>query len=315
MTDPRHAPRGRVLLALLTIYVLFGSGYLGIRLLMDDVDAVQAMAHRFLIAALILMVVVLAREGPGALRVTRQQVWGLVVTGSLLLGLGNGLSALAQVAGLASGVAALVIAMIPVWTVVLRTFAGDVPSGMTVVGVLLGVAGLVALVVLGREERGVVTVAGVVIAGAAGLCWAIGSFSAQGRVSLPRSVFASAMYQSVVAAVFCYVFALLIGERFSVAYSWRGIAGLSLLVLISVVGFSAFAWLLEHARLSVVSTHAYVNPVVAVAFGWLLLSEPVGRPVIWGGGLVLTAVVVIVVGERSGPNGPTRGETDAPVVR
>lgn len=298
-TPAPGAPRGTVAACLVAVWVLWGSVYLAIRLVIEDVDPFQAMAQRFLVAGLVLGAVVLVRRGPGGLRVTRRELLSLVVTGVLLLGLGNGLQALAQVEHLPSGIAALVVACVPAWAVLVRVATGDRPSPLTWLGVVVGLAGLVVLVVLGGGgEGGGVPLVGVSLCVAASVAWTIGGYL-QGVLAIPRDVVTVAAYQQLVAAGCSAVLAVATGEHFSVAYSGRGWFALAYLVgACSVVAFLAFAWLLRHVPLSLTATHAYVNPVVAVLLGWVVLAEPIGPPVLFGGGIVVGAVVLLVMAER-----------------
>ena len=232
------------------------------------------------------------------MRVTRRQLGVLVLTGVLLLGLGNGFQALAQVKGLPSGVAALVVAGVPAWAVLLRAATGDRPASSTLVGVAVGFAGLAVLVVLGRGLGGAMPVLGVVLCLGSSVAWAVGSYL-QGELDLPRDVFTIAAYQQLVAAACSTLLAVITRERFSIDYSPRGWFALGYLVVAcSIVAFLAFAWLLTHVPLSLTATHAYVNPVVAVLLGWLVLAEPIGLPIVLGGGIVVGSVVLIVSAER-----------------
>lgn len=294
------------MVCLAAVYVLWGSVYLAIRLVINEVDPFQAMAQRFLIAGIILSAIVVARRGPAAMRVSGLELRSLVVTGVLLLGLGNGLQALAQVRGLPSGVTALVVACVPAWAVLIRFATGDRPSSLTLVGVVIGFAGLVTLVALGRGLGDAMPLVAVVLCLGSSLSWTIGSWL-QGSLSLPRDVFTIAAYQQLVAACCSTVLAVGSRETFSVDYTARGWFGLVYLVLAcSIVAFLAFAWLLTHVPLSLTATHAYVNPVVAVVLGWLVLGEPIGAAVLVGGGVVVAAVALIVTAERSQAT-PTEG--------
>jgi drug/metabolite transporter (DMT)-like permease len=107
-------------------------------------------------------------------------------------------------------------------------------------------------------------------------------------------------YQTLVAAGCSATLGLASGEQLSIEYSTRGWGAMAYLIVVcSLLGFTAYAWLLTNVSLSLTATHAYVNPVVAVALGWLVLSEPVGPPVLVGGALVVGAVALVVSGERS----------------
>lgn len=298
---PELAPgtsRTTLVVCLGAVWVLWGSVYLAIRLVVNEVDPFQAMAQRFLLAGLILAVIVVVRRGWRGLRVTRSQFGTLVLTGVLLLGFGNGFQALAQVKGLPSGVAALVVAAVPAWAVLLRLATGDRPALLTLVGVVVGFGGLVLLVVLGQGAGGQMPLIGVVLCLGSSIAWAIGSFL-QGTMTLPQDVFVIAAYQQLLAAVCSTLLAVGSREQFSIDYSPRAWFALGYLVVaVSIVAFLAFTWLLTHVPLSLTATHAYVNPVVAVFMGWLVLAEPIGVPVLVGGGIVIASVVLIVSAER-----------------
>lgn len=192
--------RGHIVVCLGLVWVIWGSIYLAIRLVINEVDPFQAMAQRFLLAGLLLASIVALRRGPRALLVTRSQLRSLVLTGILLLGLGNGLQALAQRYGLASGIAALVVASVPAWAVVLRLALGDRPAPATLAGVVLGLVGLVLLFLLGRSDGGSMPLAGIVLCLGASLAWTLGSHL-QGAVDLPRDTFVIATYHQLVAGV------------------------------------------------------------------------------------------------------------------
>lgn len=280
------------------VWLLWGSVYLAIRLVVDEVDPFQAMAQRYFVAGLILAGIAAARGGWSVLRVTRAEAVGLVITGILLLGLGNGFQALAQVGGLPSGVAALIVATVPAWAVMIRLATGDRPPRATLWGVGIGFAGLVALVGLGQTTGEAVPLVAALFCLGASISWTLGSFL-QGRLTVPDDIVTVAAYQQLVAAGTSTTLAFATGERLSFDYSLQGWLALSWLVLAcSVAAFLAFAWLLANVPLSLTATHAYVNPVVAVLLGWLVLAEPIGAGVLVGGGAVIGAVVLIIGSER-----------------
>lgn len=296
MTSP--APVARVVVALGAVYLIWGSVFLAIRLVIEDVDPFQAMAQRFVVAGLLLVGWLVLRHGWTRLRVSASELGALVLTGVLLLGLGNGLQAWGQLEGLSSGVAALFVATVPAWVVLLRLIDRQRPSAPTLVGVMTGFAGLVLLVVLGRGLSGPMPIFGVLLVLGASLSWAVGSF-VQGRLRLPGDLLVITAYQQLAAAACSVVLAVGTGESFSIDYSARGWGAMAYLVLVcSLLGFTAYAWLLTNVPLPLTATHAYVNPVVAVLLGWLVLSEPLGLGVLLGGGMVVAAVVLIVGGER-----------------
>ncbi|MEV6797632.1 EamA family transporter [Micromonospora rifamycinica] len=290
--------------ALILVYVLWGSTYLGIRVVVESVPSLGSAAARFGSAALVLAVVLRLRRGPGALRVDRRQFGSAALVGVLLLAGGNGLVVLAESGppGVAvpSGIAALLVATVPLLVVLLRTVTGDRPPGWTFAGVTLGFLGLV-LLVLPRGGSGAVPLVGALTVVAAATCWSVGSFLSN-RLRMPADPFVATVYEMFAGAVVLVVLALARGELrgFSPAQvttrSWLALAYLT--VAGSLVAFTAYVWLLAHAPISLASTYAYVNPVVAVALGALLVAEPITGQVLFGGAVIVAGVALVVTTER-----------------
>lgn len=304
--------RRTLVVCMAAVWLLWGSVYLAIRLVVDEVDPFQAMAQRYLVAGLVLAGTAVLRKGWRTLRLSRPEMVGLLATGILLLGFGNGFQALAQVRGLPSGVAALIVATVPAWAVLLRLVTGDRPPVATLCGVAVGFAGLAALIGVGQTTGEALPLLGAVFCLAASVSWTVGSFL-QGSLRLPRDIVAVAAYQQLVAAGCSTTLALATREQFSTDYSAQGWFALAYLVVAcSIVAFLAFAWLLANVPLSLVATHAYVNPVVAVLLGWLVLAEPIGPGVLVGGGAVVGAVVLIISSERRAAANTRVPETIAP---
>jgi drug/metabolite transporter (DMT)-like permease len=293
-----RAPVGAVLGALVVIYVVWGSVYLAIRLVINESDPFASMAQRFFAAGGLMFVIVVLRGGWRRLVITRRQALVVLLTGFLLLAVGNGFQALGQTQGVASGVAALIVAGVPLWVAMLRTAGGDRPHVLTFVGIALGLVGLLVLVLLGRGAGTGYPLLGLLSVTAASVGWALGSFL-MGKLDVPRDIFVVSTYQQLVAGCSSLCLALVRGESFTVGYTARGWLAMTYLVLVcSVMAFSVYTWLVTHAPLSLVATHAYVNPVVAVLLGWLVLSEPIGAAVLVGGGVVVASVVVVVTASR-----------------
>ncbi|MCX5145645.1 EamA family transporter [Streptomyces sp. NPDC048550] len=289
---------GAVWTALALVYVLWGSTYLAIRVVVRTMPPFLSAGARFIAAGLLLLGLVAWRYGPAALRATRAQVGSAVMVGLLLILGGNGLVVLAETE-VPSGLAALLIAAVPMWLVVLRTATGDRPPLRTLGGVLLGFAGLAVLTRPGIG--GAVQLSGVLLVLVASVLWSLGSFSAS-KLSLPGNPFTGSAYQMLAGGAGGIAVGLLRGEHrgldpagFSTA-SWLALG--HLVVFGSLVAFTAYAWLLQSAPLSLVATYAYVNPVVAVALGALILDEALTWPILVGGAVVVAAVCVIVSTER-----------------
>ncbi|MEH0936860.1 EamA family transporter [Micromonospora psammae] len=321
-SPPASATPGRPALiwtALLLVYVLWGSTYLGIRIAVESLPPLASAAARFATAGLVLAVVLRLRRGPGALRVDRRQLASAALVGALLLAGGNGLVVLAESGppgtAVPSGVAALLVATVPLLVVLLRTATGDRPRAWTFAGVTLGFLGLV-LLVLPTGDSAAVPLAGALTVVAAATSWSVGSFLS-GRLRMPADPFVATVYEMVAGAAVLLLLALGRDELrgFSpaevTARSWAALA--YLMVAGSLVAFTAYVWLLHHAPISLVSTYAYVNPVVAVALGALLVAEPVTVPVLLGGAVIVAGVALVVTTER--PRRATAGTTVEPARR
>jgi drug/metabolite transporter (DMT)-like permease len=286
------------------VYVVWGSTYLAIAFLVETMPPLLSMGVRFICAAALLGAIVAVRQGPRALAVSRANLRATLLVAALLLGGGLGAVTLAEEAGVASGVAALLVASMPLWLVLLRAGSGDRPSGATVAGVLTGFAGIAILVLPGGGTSGpVLAMAGILLGT---LSWALGSFLSP-RLPLPANPFALTTWEMLLGGLVLCAVGLLRGEAadvdaggFSAASLW---AWAYLVVVGSVVGFTAFVWLLGNARLSLISTYAYVNPVVAVLLGWLVRGEALTAAVVVGGAVTVAGVVLVVRGERPGHAG------------
>lgn len=294
---PGAASPAAVWVALVVVYVVWGSTYLAIRIMVEDMPPLLAAGARFLAAGLVLAALLAVRGGPRALRVTPRQLAGCTLLGLLLPACGNGLVTVGE-RNVASGVAALLVAAVPLWVVVLRTVSGDRPGRLTWAGVLIGFAGLLVLL---RPGGGSTDLPHALLIVVATVGWSIGSWS-QSRLDLPASPFVTTVYEMLAGGVIMLVAGPLLGERTDLtgyaASSW--LAWGYLVVFGSLVAFSAYVWLVGQAPLSLVSTYAYVNPVVAVVLGALVLAEPVTASVLVGGAVVVAGVAVVVGGERLG---------------
>ncbi|MTD12504.1 EamA family transporter [Nakamurella sp. YIM 132087] len=293
-----RAGPGQIGVALGLVYVIWGSVYLAVRLVIDETPPLTAMGARFLIAAVLLGGYVWWRRGFRSFRLSGRQIAGVILMGLCLLAIGNGLTSLGQQHGVSSGGAALLVASAPLWIALLRTASGDRPPWLGLLGVLVGFGGLVVLVLGGGAGVGPLPALGVGVMLVSAFCWSLGSWI-RPRVPLPADPLVGATYQLAVAGVTLATAGLVSGEPFDPHLSVRGWGAMAyLVVVVSIVGFSAYTWLLQHAPVSVVSTHAYVNPVVAVLLGAVVLHEPVTAAVLVGGGVVVLAVVLVIGAEQ-----------------
>ena len=297
MDDRYHgASRLQVGSALVTLYLVWGSTYLGIRVIVvNGMPPLPSMGLRFLIAGLLLGLVIVGRNGPAALRLTRRQLLSTAVIGLLLVFGGNGLVAVAE-QDVPSGLAALLISVTPLLLAGMRVATGDRPHPLTWLGVAFGFSGIAILV----RPTGASGWLGPVTVLAAALCWSTGSMISKQLLSAPDP-FVSAAYQMVIAGIAQIVVGAGIEglDGLGPDTPREGWTALVYLILVgSLLGYTSYYWLLAHAPISLVTTYTYVNPVVAVLLGWLVLSEQVTVRMLLGGAVALTGVVFVISAER-----------------
>jgi drug/metabolite transporter (DMT)-like permease len=222
-----------------------------------------------------------------------------LIIGTLLLLGGNGGVVLAE-QRIPSGIAALIVATSPIWMAIFEALvAGQRPSRLALAGLVAGAVG-VGILVVPLEGVAALDPVGIGLVVGAAICWSLGSIYAR-RAPLPRSPFQGAGLEMVAGGTVMLGVGLLRGELSTVDPSTFSSASLLavayLIVFGSVVAFTAYIWLLHHASISVVSTYAYVNPVVAVALGAVVLSEPM-TPRTWLASVIIIGAVVAMVSGR-----------------
>jgi drug/metabolite transporter (DMT)-like permease len=291
----RRSPAA-VVLALATVYLVWGSTYLAIRVTDRAMPPLLMSSVRFLIAGAALY----AFASRGRARPTRREWVAAAIVGAALLLVGNGGVAWAETK-LDSGFAALIVAIIPLYVALMdRLFFGRRLSRAAVIGLVVGFAGVALLVRPGGGNN--VGVALILVATTS--AWAAGSLYARGA-PLPSSPLLAASMQMLAASVFLGVAGLVGGEANDIhrdSFAGKPLIAFAYLVLVgSLIAFSAYAWLLKNVRISVVATYAFVNPVVAVALGTLFLDETIGWSTVVAGGAIVLAVVLIVTGGQRYP--------------
>jgi len=292
-TGPRPSPVA-VAAAFGAIYVLWGSNFLAIRIAVETIPPFLLMGARSLVAGIILLGWALAREG----RPFRREHWyGAAGVGTLLFLVGHGGLAWAQ-QHVPSGVAALVMATIPIWMVLLewRLLGAPRPGAATWVGLALGLAGIALLVGSGHGGNGAGTPLGpalVLMASAFG--WAAGSVGSR-LVPTPPSVAAATGLQLVVGGILLLVAAMAAGELSPApVVSARSLLAMAYMVVAaSLVSFTAYVWLLRVSTPGRVSSYAFVNPVVAVFVGWAIGGEAVTPRTVVAAAVIVLGVILIV---------------------
>lgn len=289
--------------ALITVYIVWGSTYLAIRVVVDaGIPPILGMGLRFLVAALIFLAILAMRDGWSSLRISAKEFRGAAIMGILLLVGGNGLVAVSEQT-VPSGLTALIIGAVPLWFVLLRFSGGDRPWRLTWLGVLVGFSGI-ATISLPRGGIDGVEAWGVVVLLAATISWSIGSYLSP-HLNLPKRTAVAVSYEMLVAGLLMTIGASLFGdlsELRDTSISLDGWLALAYLIVFgSLLAFTAYGYALANAPLSLVGTYAYVNPVVAVFLGWLILSESITAIVVVGGALVVLGVALVVSAERPRP--------------
>src|SRR5438309_4107324 len=290
------APAARIWLALGTVYLLWGSTYLGIKFSIATIPPLLMGSVRFLVAGAILYVIgIRAGDVRGDRLGARQWLAALVIGSALLVG-GNGGVILAE-QYVPTGVVALLVATAPLWMAIIdRVVFGRRLPALVIVGLLIGFGGVAFL--SGPPGSGRINLLGAAAALAAPLCWASGSVFAR-HVNLPVRPLVAAAMEMLWAGLLFGIASILTGELGRV--HWQQVSTTSLVALLylivfgSLVGFSAYVWLLRSAPLSLVSTYAYVNPVVAVILGAVFVGEAINARLVIAGGIIILAVALIVV--------------------
>jgi drug/metabolite transporter (DMT)-like permease len=282
-------------LALAIVYVVWGSTYLAIRVMVETMPPLLSAGVRFATAGAIFLAVLRLRGGAERVRVTRREVAGAALIGCLLCFGGNGLVTVAE-QDVPSGLAALIIGSVPLWVVLMRSAHGDRVPGATLAGVVVGFAGLALLVIPG-DRPGDAPLWGVLTLLVAASLWATGSFYSR-RTPLPQDALVSTGFQMLLGGTAMIVVGSVVGEVGDVdpaAFSRDSLMAFAYLIFIgSLIAFTAYVWLLRNAPISTVATYAYVNPVIAIFLGWAILSEEVTTTVIAGAAAIVLSVAVVV---------------------
>ncbi len=293
--------------ALLVVYVLWGSTYLGIKIAVETLPPLLAGGSRFLVGGA-LLAIILALRGT-SLRISRRELGGAAIVGALLLTLGVGLVHVAETR-IDSSVAAIIAGTVPLQIIVMRTIGREQPARATQLSALTGLVGLGLVVAPGLGAGS--TALGLAVMLMASISWSVGSFVSK-RLELPQDPFVAAAYQMGAGGLFLMLGALALGEAGQLdgaAFARDSVlAWIYLVIFGSLVGFTAYAWLLKVAPISLVVTHQYVNPLVAIALGMVFLGE---RPSPWalGGALVVLGAVYVAI--RAEFPRKTRPATGAP---
>jgi len=276
--------RAKTWTALVTVYVIWGSTYLGIALAGKSIAPLFAVSTRFVTAGLLMAAIVALRGG--SLRITRGALLSCVLIGLLLPG-ANAVLFFAE-RDVPTGLASLIIASVPLWIVLMRLVGGERLPWQALAGVGIGFVGVA---IIARPSGGATTL-GIVLCVLSSLMWAGGSVLS-GRIELPSDPFTATAYEMFAGGLIMLVPALF--TTHGISPSTESVAAWIYLVIFgSIVGYTAYVWLLANAPLGTVSTYAYVNPVVAIALGVLFRGEQLTWALLVGALIVVASVAVVV---------------------
>lgn len=303
-TSSEASPRRGLLIAsYLAVCIVWGSTYLAIAVALEGFPPFLLGSVRFLASGAIMLGFARWRGEPWP---DRRQWAGAAVAGAFLFVIGNGLVNAAELS-VSSGVSAVLIATVPLWMTVLGRVLGEPISRREVAGVVLGLVG-VGIMNLGGELRA--SPWGVLMLLCAPLGWAIGSYSAKRLPSPPGTMRIGV--QMLSGGLAMGVVALALGERMAGVPSARALLATAyLLVFGSLIGFSAYSYLLKHTRPAVATSYAYINPVIAVLLGVTLAGEPFELTSALGGAVILAAVILVGLARAKAAHGHSASRPSA----
>lgn len=282
--------------AFAAVYIIWGSTYLGIKYAVETLPPLLMAGLRFTIAGGIVYGLMRTKI---AERPTRAQWRNAAIVGGLLLCGGNGLICIAQ-QYLPTGMTALLVATVPLWMVLIdwAAFRGRRPTLLVIGGLVSGVAGVLVLLDPRRWQDQTIPVGSSIAVLIACVSWAVGSLFSR-KADLPKSAFLATGMEMIAGGVVLIIAGSIRGEWAGVnfdAVSMRSALSFGYLVIFgSLIGFSAYIWLLQNVSAAAVSTYAYVNPIVAVLLGWIFLREAIGVNTLIASALIIMAVLLVTL--------------------
>ncbi|WP_051128150.1 drug/metabolite exporter YedA [Paenibacillus sp. HW567] len=284
-------------IALLSVYVFWGGTYVGMKLAIETMPPFLMAGVRFFTAGVVLYVI---SRLSGAKRPSGREWRSSAIVGALLLLGGNGMVAWSE-QRVSSSIASLIVAAVPVWMMLFGWFGrgGKRPNTGIIAGIVLGLLGIAVLVLQPGKESGTATdMIGIITLLAASLSWAAGSMYSR-SAQMPDSPLMSTAAQMLTGGVLLIVFSYFTGDWSKLdipSISLRSYTALGYLIIFgSIVGYTAYIWLLKNADPTLVSTYAFVNPVVAVFLGWLLAGEQLTVNTLTAAVIIIAAVVLVTI--------------------
>lgn len=287
----------KLISAFAAVYIIWGSTYLGVRFASETIPPLLMASVRFLVSGSILYVYARSK---GAMPPKFTHWKSAAVTGLFLLLIGNGGMAL-SLQFIPTGLAAILVATEPFWLVIVAwtLFGKSRPTGKEAIGLIIGFTGIVLLVSFGQnKDIGISNPVGVVMVIVSAIAWAIGSMYAT-RATVPDSPMLSISLQMLAGGAMLFLAGSLAGEwqalEFDEVSAKSGLALVYLTLFGSLIGFTAYSWLLGVVSPSMASTYAYVNPVVALILGWSLGGEIITIPMLLASAVIIISVIMITL--------------------
>ena len=284
-----------VMVSLGIIYFVWASTYVGTAFVVEEIDPYTGSGFRFMTAGLLISFFVIITKGSRALKINKKQVINAMLIGFILIGLASPLLGVSA-QHISSGLIALLVAMTPIFIAILRFIFGDIPSLKTILGIVIGFGGVIIVLVIPTVENNLF----IIICLISNVIWAIGSFWSQ-RIELPESPLTTAAIQTFFGGICAILIGIFRGEDtstfFNASESETWIAFLYISVM-GAIAYSAYAFLLVNTPISLVATHAFVNPIVALFLGNLLRNEKISTSIIVSGTVVVCGIALVVLGEK-----------------
>jgi drug/metabolite transporter (DMT)-like permease len=295
MTAAQQQKQSRIIVAFALLYVLWGSTYLAMRVIVRDMPPYVAGAVRYLISGPIMLAAcaLMGRK----VRLSRQDLGRLLVISILLLSLGN-IGVLWGEEYVSSGLASLIVALVPIWVVMIEAwiFRAGRMTAKGLIGLAIGIVGLLVLLwprIASGTHLGQLELLGSGILAGASFFWALGSVFSH-RFNLTVDVFVSAAWQMTLAGLVNGAVALSTGQFQKTHWTIPALSGIGYLIVFgSWIGYSAYIYLLEHVPTPKVATYAYVNPIIAVFLGWLILREQIDVFMLVGTVIIIASVALV----------------------
>ena len=287
--------RSRIIVAFALLYVLWGSTYLAMRVIVRDMPPYVAGTVRYLAAGPIMLAAcaLLGRK----ISLTRRDLGQLLVIAILLLSIGN-IGVLWGEIYVSSGLASLIVALVPIWVVMIEAwiFRAGRMTAKGLFGLAIGIVGLLVLLwprIVSGSHLGRLELLGCAILATGSFFWALGSIFSH-RFSLTVDVFASAAWQMTLGGLVNGAVALVTGQFQKTHWTFSALSSIGYLVVFgSWIGYSSYIYLLEHVPTPKVATYAYVNPIVAVFLGWIILREHVDTFMLLGTAIIIASVALV----------------------